>query len=283
MLNKLLILFICLLSIKSSLFSNSEDLKPNSFEMVNGIIFVEAYLNGQAGTYIIDTGSPVLLLNNSDLSGKAITVSSATGDQSIREVDVSSFKWAGLKKINIKELIVATASELFYERGYNLVGINEIIEKSGIAKATLYNHFKSKEDLCLAYLDKRDSEFLKSIRLFCSEKPKGNKRLLAILEFLLSFYKDKKFNGCWCLRTIAEVPKDNVRIRAKVKSNKNNFLEFIFELVSENKSNLTKKKQIQLGRRIYLLYESAVAESHLQNEIWPIDENIDILKTLLKK
>ena len=102
MLNKLLILFICLLSIKSSLFSNSEDLKPNSFEMVNGIIFVEAYLNGQAGTYIIDTGSPVLLLNNSDLSGKAITVSSATGDQSIREVDVSSFKWAGLKKNNIK-------------------------------------------------------------------------------------------------------------------------------------------------------------------------------------
>lgn len=188
-----------------------------------------------------------------------------------------------MKRINIKELIIDTASELFYERGYNLVGINEIIEKSGIAKATLYNHFKSKEDLCIAYLDKRDSDFLKDIEAYCSEKPKGNKRLIAILEFLRSFYGNKKFNGCWCLRTIAEVPKDNVRIRTKVKSNKNIFLDFILKLVAENKSDLTKKKKIQLARRIYLLYESAVGESHLQSESWPIEENIELLKELLKK
>ena len=56
-----------------------------------------------------------------------------------------------VRKSDIRENIVKTASELFYRNGYNSTGINEIIRESGIAKATLYNHFKSKEDLCLSY------------------------------------------------------------------------------------------------------------------------------------
>jgi len=59
--------------------------------------------------------------------------------------------------------------------------------KAGIAKATLYSHFKSKEDLCIAYLDFRDSELLKNIKEFCVSKPKGNSRLIAVLEFLIPF------------------------------------------------------------------------------------------------
>ena len=181
-----------------------------------------------------------------------------------------------------KNLIIETASELFYTRSYNLVGINEIIEKSGIAKATLYNNFKSKEDLCLAYLDKRDKELLINIQKFCSEKPKGNKRLIAVLEFLIPFFESDDFNGCWCLRTLAEVPPSNVKIRNKIKANKTSFLSFIHSLVKENKQDLSKAKQEKLARSIYLLYEGAVSESHLQNECWPITQGIDVLKTLLK-
>ncbi|MEM6772989.1 MAG: helix-turn-helix domain-containing protein, partial [Bacteroidota bacterium] len=58
--------------------------------------------------------------------------------------------------------IIKTASRLFYDKGYNLTGINEIIAEAGIAKATLYSHFKSKEDLCLAYLNYRDENLIKS-------------------------------------------------------------------------------------------------------------------------
>lgn len=53
-----------------------------------------------------------------------------------------------------RDHIINTASELFYNQGYNLTGINEIIEKAEIAKATLYSHFKSKEELIQAYLEK---------------------------------------------------------------------------------------------------------------------------------
>ncbi len=181
-----------------------------------------------------------------------------------------------------RQIIIDTASDLFYDKGYNLVGINEIIEKSGIAKATLYNHFKSKEDICLAYLDHRDKDLLLSIEAFCAELPKGDKRLIGVLQFLLSFFENDGFNGCWCLRTLAEVPKDNVRVRQKIQENKREFYDFIATLVAQNKVKLSQKKKDKLARNIYLLYEGALAESHLQDEAWPIHDSIVILKTLLK-
>ncbi len=184
-------------------------------------------------------------------------------------------------KEDTRNTIINTASELFYNKGYNLTGINEIIEEAGIAKATLYSHFKSKEALCLAYLDSRDKELLRRIEEFCNSKSKGNARLVAVLEFLLPFFQQDNFNGCWCIRTLAEIPKDNELIKAKIKTNKLQFLNFINQLVEENKPKLSSKKQDTLAKRIYLLYEGAVAESHLQSEDWPIVESIKFLKSHL--
>ena len=177
--------------------------------------------------------------------------------------------------------IIQTASELFYSKGYNLTGINEIIAKAGIAKATLYSHFRSKEDLCIAYLDARDQELLEEIEQFCSKRNKGNDQLIAVLEFLIPFFKTRKFNGCWCIRTAAEIPRENKKIKAKIRQNKTQFLSFIENLVKRNKGRMKQQRQEALARKIYLLYEGAVTESHLQQKDWPIHENIDILKGIL--
>ena len=55
-----------------------------------------------------------------------------------------------------RERILATAYELFSHRGIRAVGVDEIIETAGVAKATLYRHFSSKDDLVLAYLQRRE-------------------------------------------------------------------------------------------------------------------------------
>ena len=48
-----------------------------------------------------------------------------------------------MKHAEVRNRIIETASDLFYRNGYNSTGINQIIAEAGIAKATLYNHFKS--------------------------------------------------------------------------------------------------------------------------------------------
>lgn len=63
----------------------------------------------------------------------------------------------------VREKILHTAYRLFYTNGYRATGVNQIIEEANIAKATLYHHFKSKEDLAIAYLELRGRIFFRSI------------------------------------------------------------------------------------------------------------------------
>ena len=177
-----------------------------------------------------------------------------------------------MKHSEIRQQIVSTASQLFYSNGYNLTGINEIIDKAGIAKATLYNHFASKEDICLAYLQHKNNTFRTDIAAFCKSKTAGRDQILALFDYLLSFFGENDFNGCWCIKTVSEIPKDNEKIRAEIKTQKESLITFISSLVAENLPHMEESESLALSRKIYLLYESAVAESHLHQSDWPIRE-----------
>ncbi|MCG8393722.1 MAG: TetR/AcrR family transcriptional regulator, partial [Pseudomonadales bacterium] len=139
-----------------------------------------------------------------------------------------------VKHSEVRDRIVKTASKLFYKNGYNSTGINEIISVSGIAKATLYNHFKSKDDICIAFLNFKHSAFMKDIEDFTKKKEKGTDQILALFDYLQRFFQDKEFNGCWGIKTVAEIPQDNQKIRTELQRQKNEFLELIIALVAKN-------------------------------------------------
>jgi len=186
-----------------------------------------------------------------------------------------------MKHAEVKNRITETASFLFYKNGYNSTGINQIIAEAGIAKATLYNHFKSKEEICLAYLQFKNNTFLKDFEKFTTSKPKGKEQILAIFDFLKLFYQDKDFNGCWCIKTVSEIPKDNEIIRNEIQSQKNNFIALIEKLIAHNLEQIKIDQVKSLARQIYLLYESAVGESHLHQEDWPILESKNLCEKII--
>ncbi len=176
-----------------------------------------------------------------------------------------------MKHALVRDTIVHTASDLFYKNGYNLTGINEIIKEAGIAKATLYNHFSSKEEICLAYLKHKNVTFLKQIETFALKAPEGKDQLLALFDFLVLFFNGKEFNGCWCIRTVAEIPLENEMIRTEIQHQKNDFIAVIERLVASNIPKISTHKSKHIAKQIYVLYEGAVAESHLHRDVWPIE------------
>lgn len=186
-----------------------------------------------------------------------------------------------VKHSEVKNRIIETASSLFYKNGYNSTGINEIISQAGIAKATLYSHFKSKEDICIAYLRFKDASFINEIKDFATSKPKGKAQILAIFDFLELFFQTNEFNGCWCIKTVSEIPNDNEIIRSEIQKQKNNFIQLISNLVTENLEKNKIKDITLLSRKIYLLYESAVSESHLHKKNWPIQETKNLCSLLI--
>ncbi|MCG9790847.1 TetR/AcrR family transcriptional regulator [Flavobacterium algicola] len=186
-----------------------------------------------------------------------------------------------MKHNDVRERIIETASFLFYKNGYNSTGINQIIAEAGIAKATLYSHFKSKEEICLSYLQFKNISFLQDFKRFTTSKPKGKEQLLAIFDFLQLFYQDKDFNGCWCIKTVSEIPKENELIRNEIQSQKNDFITVIEELISNNLESVKNEQVKSLARQIYLLYESAVGESHLHQQDWPIVESKNLCEKII--
>ncbi|MEL7222647.1 MAG: TetR/AcrR family transcriptional regulator [Bacteroidota bacterium] len=180
-----------------------------------------------------------------------------------------------------RQVIIETASELFYKNGYNLTGINEIIREAGIAKATLYNNFKSKDDICIAYLNYKHSRFISAFVEATNAAEEGNGQLIAIFDFLLAFYASDDFNGCWCINTVSEIPKDKMKIIAEIQGQKKELRKVILGLVQKNKPDLSVEQAQSLASQLYLLYEGAVSESYLLQERWPIDTAKFLTKQLL--
>ena len=116
-----------------------------------------------------------------------------------------------------RERILETASELFYTQGYRATGINEVIKQSGVAKATFYNHFPAKDDLCLAYLELHSDAEKRSINEQIQAKRTPRAKFLAVIEAILPWLESNNLRGCEYLNTVAEVPDPNNPLRRKGK------------------------------------------------------------------
>lgn len=182
------------------------------------------------------------------------------------------------KQKPVKERLIETASELFYQNGYNNTGINEVIEKAQVAKASLYTHFKTKDALCLAYLNHKEEQFYNKLNIFLKGKQKGKVKVVALFDFLRELYREPDFKGGWNQNILAEIPKGNTIIKEEIFKHKTNLKTFVTELVS---NNLDTKNPEKLASKLYLLFEGALVESYLQQDSWPIREAKEIAMQII--
>lgn len=172
-----------------------------------------------------------------------------------------------MKKLPVRDRLINTASELFYQKGYNRTGINEILEKAGVAKASMYQHFRSKEEMCVEYLRHMDQQLMKDLSAKVESVPEGPDRVMAVIDFVHEFFFQKNFRGCWSLNTIAEMPHDDLLVNTEIQNQKKRFKAWLQKLVADN---LKANRPEEVANHLYLLYEVALMESHLFRAEWPI-------------
>jgi AcrR family transcriptional regulator len=106
-----------------------------------------------------------------------------------------------------RERILETAYELFSQHGTRAVGVDRIIAECGIAKMTLYRNFASKDDLILAFLERRDELWTRAW-LQAEAQRRGDspaQRLLAIFDTFEAWFAQKDFEGCSFINVMLEV------------------------------------------------------------------------------
>ena len=105
------------------------------------------------------------------------------------------------------ERILDAAYELFSRRGIQAVGVNEVIEHAGVATATLYRHFPSKEKLVLAFLDVREQRWTKDLIEAGAMRRGSNpeERLLAIFDVLDEWFHRDDFEAGSFIKVLLEL------------------------------------------------------------------------------
>ncbi|WP_406077498.1 TetR/AcrR family transcriptional regulator [Micromonospora sp. NBC_00858] len=112
---------------------------------------------------------------------------------------------AGTAQQPARERILDAAFRLFYAHGPRGVGVDTVIAESGVAKATLYKHFRRKDDLVLAYLDKVDQAWFGGLRAAAraaGDDPQA--RLVGMFDALNSACRREGYHGCAFINTAAE-------------------------------------------------------------------------------
>ena len=108
---------------------------------------------------------------------------------------------------NARDRILQTAFALFYARGIRGVGVDTIIAESDVAKATLYHHFPSKDELALAYLDQADAAWQGALRAAAQAAgPEPRDQLVGMFDALAATCRRDGYHGCAFINTAAEVP-----------------------------------------------------------------------------
>jgi AcrR family transcriptional regulator len=134
-----------------------------------------------------------------------------------------------------RQRILDNAYELFSHRGTRAVGVEEVISRSAVAKATLYRHFPSKEDLVLAFLEERELRWSRQF-VEAGARERGasaEERLLAIFDVFHDWFQQANYEGCSFINVLLEIGDREHRVGRASAQYLENIRTFVRTLAEE--------------------------------------------------
>jgi AcrR family transcriptional regulator len=165
-------------------------------------------------------------------------------------------------RLSARERLLAAADELFYENGINLVGIDRIIEHAGVAKASLYDTFGSKEELIRCYLKARSERRQARIRERMAQFQSPWDKILSVFDFLSEAVAQPNYRGCAFQRAGAEAGAGSTikgacdESRAWIRAQ---FAQLAREAGAHDPDSLS--------RQLVILYDGAATTAHVDRDL----------------
>lgn len=165
-----------------------------------------------------------------------------------------------------RDHLVETALELFYRNGFHATGIDKVLAESGVAKMTLYKHFRSKDELILAALQLRDERF-RNWLMTEMEKAATDpvERLLAMFDALETWFHGKAFaglgfSGCAFINAASEFSDHDHPAHRLAAEHKTRIVDYLTKLCTE--AGLA--APADMAEQLALLKEGAIATAHVR-------------------
>jgi AcrR family transcriptional regulator len=163
-------------------------------------------------------------------------------------------------RLTARERLLAAADELFYEQGVHSVGIDKVIERAGVAKASLYNTFGSKDELVRAYLEGRHERRQARVLREIAQHDVPRDRVLAVFDAMIAITELPGFRGCAFLNASAEaVPGSSVE---EVSAVARDWIRSTFATLA---AEAGARDPAALAQQLVLLYDGASVTAQLDH------------------
>lgn len=183
---------------------------------------------------------------------------------------------ADLTELSAQDRILQTAHDLFYRDGIRATGIDKIIAESGVAKATFYRYFPSKNDLIRAFLDYRHQRWMKWFEeALARNGATPGAGLAPLLPSLAEWFQNPVYRGCAFINSVSELGTlaDVVEIS---RSHKQDMTEVIAQLLPES------ELREQLAIAVAIAVDGAIVKAQFENQTTDKAETLAGLAILLK-
>ena len=159
-----------------------------------------------------------------------------------------------------RERLLEAANELFYDEGVHTVGIDRVIERAGVAKASLYNTFGSKDELVRAYLEGRHARISARITRYLERYSDPRDRLLGVFEAQGELFAEPGFRGCAFVSASAESPGEAVSRAA------DDYRGWVRGLLTGLAGEAGAPDPQKLGRQLHMIYDGASLSARMDHD-----------------
>tara|TARA_R110000751_G_scaffold234229_9_gene335823 strand:+ start:127940 stop:128500 length:561 start_codon:yes stop_codon:yes gene_type:complete len=168
-----------------------------------------------------------------------------------------------------RDELVQKALKVFYRNGFHATGMDMLVTETGVSKTSMYNHFRTKEDLILAVLRLRDEHFRNWLYRRMEERADTPRdQLIAMFDALEEWFEEPGFRGCMFIKASAEYQNADHAIHIQSAEHKRMLQVHVGELA--RKAGL--KNPDLLARQLLLLKEGAIVTAHLQHTQAPAQD-----------
>lgn len=126
--------------------------------------------------------------------------------------------------------ILAAADRLYYARGIQSVGMDELRAASGVSLKRLYSVFPSKEAVVVAVLHGRHEQWTSGVCARVASEAGARDKLLAIYDFLFDWFSEDSFRGCGFINAFGELGSSNPAVADLAREHKDSFQRFLATL-----------------------------------------------------
>jgi AcrR family transcriptional regulator len=159
-----------------------------------------------------------------------------------------------------RDRLLAAADALFYAEGVQSVGIDRVIERAGVAKASLYHSFSSKEELVAAYLKGRQDRITERVNAAIAQVEDPRDKVIAIFNSQAQQLSRHDFRGCAFAAASTEAPSGGL-----VQEVTEGYRKWLRELFTDLVNQAGAGDPSRLGRQLQMVYDGAALAGRMDH------------------